>query len=95
MTFRVEDAGGRVGVVFDRRLSQAERRLHASLKSLATLRPLRQPVVNQINVAGRPMHVVNGAEQQREPARLRAGAGGGKGWRARARRRCAAAHPSS
>lgn len=35
----------------ERRLSQAERRLHASLKALATLRRLRGPAVTQVNVA--------------------------------------------
>lgn len=46
----------------DQRLTQAERRLHASLKSLAVLRRLRQPVaVTQVNIAkGGPLVVNNG-----------------------------------
>lgn len=44
----------------DRRLTQAERRLHASLRSLAVLRRLRQPVtMTQVNIAKRGPLVVN------------------------------------
>jgi hypothetical protein len=54
-------ASGPAGAL-DRRLTQAEKRLHASLKSLAVLRRLRKPVVvTQANIAkGGPMVVNNG-----------------------------------
>lgn len=51
-------------VAIERRVTQAERRLHAALKSLAVLRRLRKPVaVTQVNIAkGGPMVVNNGAQ---------------------------------
>jgi hypothetical protein len=49
-------------IAIDKRVSQAERRLHAALKSLALLRRLRRPVVlAQVNVAKGPMLVDNRA----------------------------------
>lgn len=52
-------AGGSAGAL-ERRLTQAERRLHASLKSLAVLRRLRQPAtMTQVNIAKRGPLVVN------------------------------------
>jgi len=56
----VLDPGSPAAVVLDRRVTQAERRLHAALKSLAVLRRLRRPgVVKQVNVAHGPMLVDN------------------------------------
>ncbi len=47
--------------MLDKRLTLAENRLHASLKSLAVLRRLRKPtVVKQVNIAKGPMVVNNG-----------------------------------
>jgi hypothetical protein len=45
------DDASRAAAMLDRRLSQAERRLHAALKSLAVLRRLRGPAVTEVNVA--------------------------------------------
>ena len=48
-------------LMLDKRLTLAENRLHASLKSLAVLRRLRKPtVVKQVNIAKGPMMVNNG-----------------------------------
>ena len=59
------DAGSAQAAAIDKQLCRAERRLHASLKSLAVLRRLRGPmVVNQVNIAkGGPMVVNNGAPE--------------------------------
>ena len=48
-------------LMLDKRVTLAEKRLHASLKSLAVLRRLRKPtVVKQVNIAKGPMVVNNG-----------------------------------
>ncbi len=59
----------------ERRLSQAERRLHASLKALATLRRLRGPLPTQVNVATTGNVLVNAAGG-RAPALPGGGCGG-------------------
>jgi hypothetical protein len=47
-------------VAIDKRVTQAEKRLHAALKSLAVLRRLHRPLpVAQVNVANGPMQVDN------------------------------------
>ncbi|MBP3955041.1 hypothetical protein J8F10_07065 [Gemmata sp. G18] len=58
-------AGGATAGALDRRLTQAEKRLHASLKSLAVLRRLRKPIaVTQVNIAkGGPLVVNNGTTE--------------------------------
>ncbi|MBX9625619.1 MAG: hypothetical protein K2X82_17570 [Gemmataceae bacterium] len=44
-------AGSAAAAALDKRVSQADRRLHAALKSLAALRRLRRPAaVTQVNV---------------------------------------------
>jgi hypothetical protein len=59
-------AGGERSAALDRQLCRAERRLQASLKSLAVLRRLHRPaVVAQVNVAAGPMQVNNGPVQPR------------------------------
>lgn len=69
-------AGGPTAVAIDRRVTQADRRLHAALKSLAVLRRLRKPaVVAQVNVAAGPMVVDNRGCQ---PANTARGEGGPK-----------------
>lgn len=45
------DDASPAAAALERRLPQAERRLHASLKALATLKRLRGPAVTQVNVA--------------------------------------------
>jgi hypothetical protein len=56
------NAASPAAVAIDKRVSQAERRLHAALKSLALLRRLRRPVVlAQVNVAKGAMLVNNAA----------------------------------
>ncbi|MBN9520688.1 hypothetical protein J0H58_19580 [bacterium] len=55
------DPDTRIGLVLDRRLSQAERRLHASLKALATLKRLRTPVAPQVRVKTTGSVLVNTA----------------------------------
>ena len=63
-----EDAGGPRAAAVERRLGQAERRLHAALRSLAVLGRLRRPaapvVAVQANVALGPQHVHNAAGSQ-------------------------------
>ena len=52
---------GANALILDKRVTLAEKRLHASLKSLAVLRRLRKPaVVKQVNVSNGPMVVNNG-----------------------------------
>lgn len=60
-------AGGPTAAALDRRVSRADRRLHAALKSLAVLRRLRRPVV-QVNVANGPMLVDNRGSRPAEGA---------------------------
>jgi hypothetical protein len=55
-----QPAGSGPAVAIDKRVTQAERRLHAALKSLAVLRRLHRPLlVAQVNVARGPMLVDN------------------------------------
>ena len=52
---------GANALILDKRVTLAEKRLHASLKSLAVLRRLRKPAVGkQVNVSNGPMVVNNG-----------------------------------
>ena len=54
------DAESKQAAAVDQQLCRAERRLHASLKSLAVLRRLRKPVlIAQVNVANGPMLVTS------------------------------------
>ena len=53
---------GANALMLDKRVTLAEKRLHASLKSLAVLRRLRKPtmVKQQVNISNGPMLVNNG-----------------------------------
>jgi hypothetical protein len=70
-------AAGPKAAAIDRRVSVAERRLHAALKSLALLRRLRKPVlVAQVNMANGPMLVDNRTGGAAGEVRGGAGEGG-------------------
>ncbi len=58
----LQTPAGANALMLDKRLTLAEKRLHASLKSLAVLRRLRKPASSrkQVNVAHGPMVVNNG-----------------------------------
>ena len=54
------EPGSRAALALDKGVTTAEKRLHASLKSLAVLRRLRGPaIVAQVDVANGPMLVDN------------------------------------
>ena len=58
----LQNPAGLNAMMLDKRVTLAEKRLHASLKSLAVLRRLRKPAASrkQVNVAHGPMVVNNG-----------------------------------